>query len=87
MLPPPHRCENHLESVRKLYFALHNLLSMSLIEAKRRNASAFWLRFSQSLASQTVWGDVYVLIDDGINSPSWLDLPLNSPVVEEAIQM
>ena len=24
--------------------------------------------------SQTVWGDVYVLIDDGINSPSWIDL-------------
>ena len=24
--------------------------------------------------SQTVWGDVYVLIDDGINAPGWIDL-------------
>ena len=29
---------------------LHSFLSMSLIEARRRNASAFRLRFSQSLA-------------------------------------
>ncbi len=24
--------------------------------------------------SQTVWGDVYILVDDGINDPSWIDL-------------
>jgi hypothetical protein len=42
---------NHaLESVRRDHAGLHSFLSMSLIEARRRNASAFRLRFSQSLA-------------------------------------
>src|SRR5216684_100677 len=40
-----------LESVRRDHAGLHSFLSMSLIEARRRNASAFRLRFSQSLAS------------------------------------
>jgi hypothetical protein len=39
-----------LESVRRDHAGLHSFLSMSLIEARRRNASAFRLRFSQSLA-------------------------------------
>jgi hypothetical protein len=38
------------ESVRRDHAGLHSFLSMSLIEARRRNASAFRLRFSQSLA-------------------------------------
>jgi hypothetical protein len=42
--------QNHLESVRRVHAGLHRFLSMSLIEARRRNASAFRLRFSQSLA-------------------------------------
>ena len=41
-----------LEFVRRDYTGLHSFLSMSLIEARRRNASAFRLRFSQSLASR-----------------------------------
>jgi ferredoxin len=24
--------------------------------------------------AQSVWGDIYVLVDDGINSPAWIDL-------------
>src|SRR5258708_30301227 len=39
-----------LESVRRDYTGLHSFLSMSLIEARRRKASALRLRFSQSLA-------------------------------------
>jgi hypothetical protein len=39
-----------LESVRRDHAGLHSFLSMSLIEARRRNASALRLRFSQSLA-------------------------------------
>ena len=39
-----------IESVRRDHAGLHSFLSMSLIEARRRNASAFRLRFSQSLA-------------------------------------
>ena len=40
----------YLESVRRDHAGLHSFLSMILIEARRRNASAFRLRFSQSLA-------------------------------------
>src|SRR6202795_1136933 len=40
-----------LESVRRLQAGLHSFLSMRRIEARRKNASAFRLRFSQSLAS------------------------------------
>ena len=39
------------ESVRRLYEGLQSFLSMRRIEARRKNASAFRLRFSQSLAS------------------------------------
>jgi hypothetical protein len=39
------------ESVRRLQAGLHSFLSMRRIEARRKNASAFRLRFSQSLAS------------------------------------
>src|SRR5450631_4234489 len=39
-----------LESVRRDHAGLHSFLNMNLIEARRRNASAFRLRFSQSLA-------------------------------------
>src|SRR5476651_1391994 len=39
-----------LESVRRDHAGLHSFLSMSLIEARRRNASALRLRISQSLA-------------------------------------
>src|ERR1700694_4677815 len=43
---------NHvLESVRRLQAGLQSFLSMRRIEARRKNASAFRLRFSQSLAS------------------------------------
>jgi CheY-like chemotaxis protein len=45
-----HRIKNTLESVRRDHAGLHSFLSMSLIEARRRNASALRLRFSQSLA-------------------------------------
>src|SRR4051794_8263388 len=38
-----------LESVRRDHAGLHSFRSMSLIEARRRNASALRLRFSQSL--------------------------------------
>src|ERR1039457_525849 len=44
------RLRARLESVRRDHAGLHSFLSMSLIEARRRNASAFRLRFSQSLA-------------------------------------
>src|SRR3977135_4484026 len=39
------------ESVRRLQDGLQSFLSMRRIEARRKNASAFRLRFSQSLAS------------------------------------
>ena len=39
------------ESVRKLQAGLQSFLSMRRIEARRKNESAFRLRFSQSLAS------------------------------------
>ena len=38
------------ESVRKDHVGLHSFLSMSLIDARRRNARPRRLRFSQSLA-------------------------------------
>ena len=41
----------YLESVRRLQAGLHSFLSMRRIEARRKNARAFRLRFSQSLAS------------------------------------
>ena len=40
-----------LQSVRRLQAGLQSFLSMRRIEARRKNASAFRLRFSQSLAS------------------------------------
>src|SRR5271154_39739 len=40
-----------LESVRRLQAGLQSFLSMRRIEARRKNASAFRLRFSQSLVS------------------------------------
>src|SRR4051812_46895728 len=40
------------ESVRRDHTGMHSFLNMSLMEARRRNASAFRLRFSQSLASR-----------------------------------
>src|SRR3954447_14742350 len=40
-----------LESVRRLQAGLHSFLSMRRIDARRKNARAFRLRFSQSLAS------------------------------------
>src|SRR5713101_2914894 len=43
--------ETILESVRRLQAGLHSFLSMRRIEARRKNASAFRFRFSQSLAS------------------------------------
>jgi hypothetical protein len=39
-------------SVRRDKLGLHSFLSMSLMEARRRKASAFRLRFSQSFASR-----------------------------------
>ena len=45
-----HRPRLLSESVRRDYAGLHSFLSMSLIEARRRKASALRLRFSQSLA-------------------------------------
>src|ERR1700686_2503981 len=42
---------NVLESVRRVYAGLHSFLNISLMEARRRKASALRLRFSQSLAS------------------------------------
>src|SRR3979490_2266254 len=54
-IPPTHsdalRLSLLLESVRRLQAGLHSFLSMRRIEARRKNASAFRLRFSQSLAS------------------------------------
>src|ERR1039458_2034166 len=41
-----------LESVRRLHQGLQSFLSMRRMEARRRKASALWLRFSQSLASR-----------------------------------
>src|SRR5579863_8835444 len=38
------------ESVRRLYEGLQSFLSMRRMEARRRKASALWLRFFQSLA-------------------------------------
>src|ERR1700730_17370514 len=49
--PPLSRQIQQLESVRRLQAGLHSFLSMRRIEARRKNASAFRLRFSQSLAS------------------------------------
>ena len=43
--------EGFLESVRRVYAGLHSFLNISLMEARRRKASALRLRFSQSLAS------------------------------------
>src|SRR5450432_2795353 len=40
------------ESVRRLQAGLHSFLSMRRIEARRKNASAFRLRHSQSLAKR-----------------------------------
>src|SRR3954452_3306757 len=40
----------HLVSVRQLHEGLQSLRSMRRMEARRRNASALWLRFSQSRA-------------------------------------
>jgi hypothetical protein len=40
-----------LESVRRVHAGLQSFLSMRRIEARRKNASAFRLRFSRSLAS------------------------------------
>src|SRR3981081_1711307 len=45
------RIVRSLESVRRLQAGLHSFLSMRRIEARRKKASAFRLRFSQSLAS------------------------------------
>jgi drug/metabolite transporter (DMT)-like permease len=39
------------ESVRRLHEGLQSFLSMRRMDARRRKASALWLRFSQSLAS------------------------------------
>src|SRR5882672_11055793 len=50
-LEPPRRSMRFLESVRRLQAGLQSFLSMRRIEARRKNASAFRLRFSQSLAS------------------------------------
>src|SRR6476661_8860768 len=47
----PGRLSYALESVRRLHAGLQSFLSMRRIEARRKNASAFRLRFSQSLAS------------------------------------
>jgi predicted transcriptional regulator len=41
-----------LESVREHHAGLHSFRSMRRIEARRRKASALWLRHSQSLASR-----------------------------------
>jgi hypothetical protein len=41
-----------LESVRRDHTGLHSFLNMSLMDARRRNASAFRLRLSQSFASR-----------------------------------
>src|SRR5450631_3486405 len=41
------RSEISLESVRRVQAGLHSFLSMRRIEARRKNASAFRLRFSQ----------------------------------------
>src|SRR5216684_7605880 len=47
----PPKNSTALESVRRLQAGLQSFLSMRRIEARRKNASAFRLRFSQSLAS------------------------------------
>jgi hypothetical protein len=41
-----------LGSVRRDHTGLHSFLNMSLMEARRRNASALRLRFSQSFANR-----------------------------------
>jgi len=41
-----------LESVRRDHTGLHSFLNMSLMDARRRNASAFRFKFSQSFASR-----------------------------------
>src|SRR6201997_4334559 len=41
-----------LESVREHHAGLHSFRSMRRMEARRRKASALWLRHSQSLASR-----------------------------------
>ena len=43
---------NLLESVREHHFGLHSFRSMRRMEARRRKASALWLRHSQSFASR-----------------------------------
>src|SRR5258708_35008749 len=45
-------CRADLESVRKDHVGLHSFLSMSLIDARRKNARPLRLRFSQSLAKR-----------------------------------
>ncbi len=42
---------DHSEFVGRFYAGLHSFLNMSLMEARRRKASALVLRFCQSLAS------------------------------------
>src|SRR5947209_1048392 len=56
LVPPCGSCSHHgirilvLESVRTLQAGLQSFLSMRRIEARRKNAKAFRLRHSQSLA-------------------------------------
>jgi hypothetical protein len=45
------RIDRLIEPVRRVYAGLHSFLNMSLMEARRRKASALLLRFSQSFAS------------------------------------
>jgi hypothetical protein len=40
------------ESVRRLYEGIQSFLSIRRMDARRMNASALWLRFSQSLANR-----------------------------------
>ena len=44
--------QDALKSVRRDHPGLHSFLNMSLMDARRRNASALRLRFSQSFASR-----------------------------------
>jgi len=44
--------ETMSESVRRDHTGLHSFLNMSLMDARRRNASAFRFKFSQSFASR-----------------------------------
>ena len=50
-LPEQIEWKDPVESVRRLQAGLQSFLSMRRIEARRKNASALRLRFSQSLAS------------------------------------